>query len=100
MQDANDEAVDTDCVCPTEADTIAALQLMFSTDQEWIILLLKTLDDVVAPDCAFESVLKWARKAHADGFSIYTDGGQLHINTIDVLFKVAANAQCLLSCIL
>ena len=100
MHDANDEAVDTDCVCPTEADTIAASQFKFLTDQEWIILLLKILDDVVAPDYAFESVVKWTRTAHADDISIYPNGGQSHINTIDVLFKVVANAQCLMPCIL
>jgi hypothetical protein len=51
--------------CPMQHDTIASSQsFMFSTDQKWTISLLKILDDINAPDYAFESVLKWARNAH------------------------------------
>ena len=96
MPDANDEPSDIDCVCPTEADTIKESQFMFSTDQKWTISLLKILDNMNAPDYAFESILKWARNAHADGYSFYPNGGPSRIHNIDVLFKSVANAQRLL----
>ena len=96
MHDANDEPSDIDCVCPTEADTIKESQFMFSTDQKWTISLLKILDNMNAPDYAFESILKWARNAHADGYSFYPNGGPSRIHNIDVLFKSVANAQRLL----
>jgi hypothetical protein len=96
MHDANDEPIDIDCGCPTEADTIKESQFIFSTDQKWTILLLKILDDMNAPDYAFESILKWACNAHADGYSFYPNGGQSRIHNIDVLFKSVANAQRLL----
>ncbi len=49
-----------------------------------------------APDYAFESVLKWARNAHADGYSFSLVGGQSRMNNVDVLFKSVTNAQRLL----
>jgi hypothetical protein len=63
MHNANDGPDDTDCVCPTEADTISS-QFMFSTDQKWTISLLKIQDDMNAPDFAFESILKWGCVAY------------------------------------
>ena len=96
MHDANDGPDDTDCVCPTKADTIGASQFFSSTDHKWTILLLKILDSMNAPDYAFKSILKWARNAHNDGYSFYPNGRQLGINNIDVLFKSVSNAQRLL----
>ena len=59
----------------------------------WTILLLKILDDLNAPKYAFESILKWACNAHADGYSFYPNGGKSRIISIDALFKSIANAQ-------
>jgi hypothetical protein len=82
--------------CPTRHDTVAASQFMFSTDQKWTISLLKILDDINAPDYAFESVQKWARHAHADGYSFNPVGGQSRLKNVDVLFQSVTNAQRLL----
>ncbi len=57
MHEANDRPNDTDCVCPTDADTITELQFMFSTDHKWTISLLKILDNMNAPNNAFESII-------------------------------------------
>ncbi|KAI2501297.1 hypothetical protein MHU86_13160 [Fragilaria crotonensis] len=87
--------------CPMQHDTIASSQsFMFSTDQKWTISLLKILDDINAPDYAFESVLKWARNAQTDGYSFYPDGGQSRMKNVDVLFKSVTNAQKLLPSVL
>lgn len=50
-------------VCVLQHDTIALSQNMFLTDQKWTILLLKILEDMNAPDQAFESVLKRAQSS-------------------------------------
>ena len=69
---------------------------MFSTDHKWTISLLKILDNMNAPNHAFESIIKRACNAHADGYSFYPNGGQSRIHNVHVLFKSVANAQRLL----
>ncbi len=89
-----------DASCPTQHNISATSQFMISTDQKWTILLLKILDDMNAPDYAFESVLKWARNAQADGHSFYPVGGHSRVKNVDVLFKSVTNAQRLLPSVL
>ena len=95
-----DDTTNTSASCPTQHNRIASSQFMFSTDQKWTISLLKILDDMNAPDYAFESVLKWARSAQADGYSFFPDGGQSRMRNVDVLFKSVANAHRLLPSVL
>jgi hypothetical protein len=58
------------------------------------------LDDMNAPDYAFEGVLKWARNAQADGYSFYPVGGHSRVKNVDALFKSVTNAQRLLPSVL
>ncbi len=49
--------------------------LMFTCDQKWTIALLKLLDDMNAPDYAFEAIIKWGRAAKGDNYSFHPEGG-------------------------
>ena len=69
---------------------------MYTTDQKWTVSLLKILDEMNAPDYAFESILKWARSASADNYSFYPDGGLSRLRNIDGLFSSMKNAKQLL----
>ncbi|KAI2507842.1 hypothetical protein MHU86_6622 [Fragilaria crotonensis] len=68
----------------------------FSTNQKWTVALLKLLNDMNAPDYAFEAILTWARAAIADGFSFQPEGGKTHRRNVDRLYAMMNNATQLL----
>jgi hypothetical protein len=70
--------------------------LMFTSDQKWTIALLKLLDDMNAPDYAFEAIIKWARAAKDDHYSFYPQGGMSRSKNVDILFQSMHNAKQLL----
>ena len=76
--------------------TIDAIPFMYTTDQKWTIALLKLLDDMNAPDYAFEKIIKWARGAKNDNYSFYPQGGLSRSKNVDVLFSSMTNATKLL----
>ena len=76
--------------------TINANPLMYTNDQKWTVALLKLLDDINAPDYAFEAIIKWARGANNDNYSFYPQGGLSRSNNVDVLFSSMHNAKKLL----
>jgi hypothetical protein len=69
---------------------------LYSDDQKWTVALLKSLDDMNAPDCALASVLRWARGANTARYSFYPDGGLSRSQCIDQLFSAMKNAKQLL----
>ena len=83
----------------SSADSVGYMDVMpfmYSNDQKWTVSLLKTLDNINAPDYAFPAVLKWARNAHEAGYSFYPTGGVTRPKNINVLFKSIHNAQRML----
>ena len=81
---------------PAPPGTNQPWSTMYTTDQKWTVSLLKILDDMNAPDYAFESILKWARSANAGNYSFYPDGGLSRLRNIDGLFSSMKNAKQLL----
>ena len=69
---------------------------MFTSDQKWSIVLLKLLDDMNAPDYAFEAINEWVRAAKADNYLFYPQGGLSRSKNVDVLFQSMNNAKQLL----
>ena len=76
--------------------TIDAVPLMYTNDQKWTVALLKLLDDMNAPDYAFEAIIKWARGANNDNYSFHPQGGLSRSNNVDILFSSMQNAKKLL----
>jgi hypothetical protein len=72
---------------------------MFTSDQKWTIALLKSFDDMNAPDDTFEVIIKRARTAKADNYLFYPQGGLLRSKNVDILFQSMNNAKQLLSSI-
>jgi hypothetical protein len=58
--------------------------------------LLKILDDMNAPDYAFEAIIKWSRDAHEAKYSFYPQGGLTRARNVNVLFLSMDNATKLL----
>ena len=76
---------------PTISSVAGHVPLMYTTDQKWTVGLLKILDDMNAPDYAFEAITKWSRGAHK---SFYPQG-ELTRN-VNVLFLSMDKATKLL----
>ena len=76
--------------------TINTIPLMYTNDQKWTVALLKLLDDMNAPDYAFEAIIKWAREANNDNYSFHPQGGLSRSKNVDVLFSSMHNAKKLL----
>jgi hypothetical protein len=70
--------------------------LMYTTDQKWTVGLLKILDDMNAPDYAFETIIKWSRSAHEAKYSFYPPGDLTRACNVNVLFLSMDNATKLL----
>ena len=70
--------------------------LMFTCDQKWTIALLKLLDNMNAPDYAFEAIIKWGRAAKDDNYSFHPEGGLSRSKNVDILFQSMNNAKQLL----
>ena len=99
---SNDNTLGQDCTpipyaaMPPVSGIPQSWSTMYTTDQKWTVSLLKILDEMNAPDYAFESILKWARSASADTYSFYPDGGLSRLRNIDELFSSMKNAKQLL----
>ena len=50
-------------------NTAATLPLLcFTVEQHFIVNLMEILSDIDAPDCAFGSIMRWAKAAHDKQF--------------------------------
>ncbi len=78
---------------PTISLVAGHVPLMYTTDQKWTVGLLKILDDMNAPDYAFEAIIKWSRGAHE---SFYPQGELTRACNVNVLFLSMDNATKLL----
>jgi hypothetical protein len=65
--------------------------LIFTSDQKWTIALLKLLDNMNAPDYAFEAIIKWARAAKDSNYLFYPQGGLSWSKNVDILFQSMNN---------
>ena len=81
---------------PTILSDAGHVPLMYTTDQKWTVGLLKILDDMNAPDYAFEAIIKWSRSAHEAKYSFYPPGGLTRARNVNVLFSSMDNATKLL----
>ena len=70
--------------------------LMYMSDQKWMIALLKLLDNMNVPDCAFEAIFKWVRAAKDNNYLFYPQGGLSRSKNVDILFQSMNNAKQLL----
>ena len=83
--------------CPPTPPPLSTQPVMFTTDQKWTVALLKLLDDMNAPDYAFNKILKWAHSAQAEGYAFHpANGGLSRTRNIDMLFASLKNAKQLL----
>jgi hypothetical protein len=102
---------DTDCSSSKEDNVLVLSQdtdkcnfvpppkdhpLMFTSDQKWMMALLKLLDDMNAPDYASEAIIKWGRAAKDDNYSFHPQGGLSRSKNVDILFQSMNNAKQLL----
>ena len=78
------------------ADESITNVLSCTTDQKWSVALLKVLEDLNAPDIAFEKILTWARDAASEQFSFHPNGGLSKRRHIQLLFESITNAHRLL----
>ena len=69
---------------------------MHTTEQKWTIALLKILDDMNAPDYAFNEIMSWANQAKTDGYSFEPEGGFSRRGNVEQLFATTKNATQLL----
>ena len=58
--------------------------------------IAKILDNINAPDYAFEDILSWARGASAEEYSFYPQGGLSRSRNVEVLLRSISNATQLL----
>ena len=70
--------------------------LTFTSDQNWTIALLKLLDNMNAPDFAFEASIEWAGSAKDDNYLFYPQGRLSRSKNVDILFQSMNNAKQLL----
>ena len=49
--------------CQSTPLLLSIQPMMFTADQKWTVALLKLLDDINPPDCAFSKILRWAHNA-------------------------------------
>lgn len=71
-----------------EDDTLA-----YSTDQQYLVDLMKILSDMNAPDYAFCQLLTWACKSHGDGFSFQPEWGCSRNSNIRWMFQMTSTAK-------
>jgi hypothetical protein len=81
---------------PTIPSVAGHVPLMYTTDQKWTVGLLKILDDINAPDYAFEAIIKWSCSTHEAKYSFYPPGGLTRARNVNVLFLSMDNATKLL----
>jgi hypothetical protein len=65
--------------------------LMFTSNQKWTIALLKLLDNMNAPDYAFEAIIKWARADRDDNYTFLPEDG---FALQKCRYFVSVNEQC------
>ena len=80
---------------PQECAVLSSSGFMYTTQQKWTVALLKSLDDINAPDYAFRLIIEWACSAKDDGYSFYPRGGVTRNANVDILFKSLPNATLL-----
>ena len=66
---------------------------MHTTEQKWTVALLKILDDMNAPDYAFNKIISWASQAKTDGYSFEPEGGLSRRGNLEQLFATTKNAR-------
>ena len=64
---ASVESINSDATMPNIDAPI--LGNIYTTEQKYIIKLMKLLDDMNCPDYAFPAILSWAHDAYVDGFT-------------------------------
>jgi hypothetical protein len=69
---------------------------IYTTDQRWIVSLLKILDRANAPDYAFGNILEWGRYASAQSYSFNPVGGLSCSKNVDSLINSLWNGNKLL----
>jgi len=79
-----------------EQENVVSENILFTIDHKFTIMLLKILDDINAPDYAFEQIFKWAQQAYAETFNFIPTAGFSRQNNITFFRKMFLNHDALL----
>lgn len=69
--------------------------LVFSNEHRHMIMLLRLVENLNAPDYAMEEILKWAQKAYIEGFD-FQDCLQTKVSNVQMIYNKVEDAERLL----
>ena len=67
--------------------------ILHDKQDKWLINLMKLLNDMHAPDYAFQQILRWAVSAQADGFDFNGNRGFSRKSNLKWMFEMTQNAH-------